>query len=61
MFCRRETNQIAAQKLWPEISDNLSPEDKVCFKIEWNHYMIGDATHEEFGCYVKELEAKLKI
>ena len=42
VFCRRESNQRKAYKLWDEISKVMDDSDKTLFRTEWNHYMMGD-------------------
>ena len=42
VFCRNESNQHKAKKLWKEISSIIGASDKVLFQTEWNHYMMGD-------------------
>lgn len=43
VFCRRESNQRKAHKLWGEISKVMNDSDKALFRTEWNHYMMGDS------------------
>jgi hypothetical protein len=42
VFCRRESNQHKAKKLWNEISKVMNDSDKTLFRTEWSHYMMGD-------------------
>lgn len=42
IFCRNESNQYKAKKLWNQIKVILDDSDKAAFNIEWNHYMMGD-------------------
>jgi len=42
VFCRRDSNQHKAKKLWKEISSIMDNSDKTLFQTEWSHYMMGD-------------------
>jgi len=60
VFCRRESNQRKAKKLWKEISEVMDDSDKALFKTEWSHYMMGDCELDVegfslfFDIYVKK-------
>lgn len=42
IFCRRESNQKKAKKLWEELKPYLNNSDIQIFNTEWSHYLMGD-------------------
>jgi hypothetical protein len=42
VFCRNDSNQYKAKKLWLQISSIMNDNDKTLFQTEWNHFMMGD-------------------
>jgi len=58
VFCRRESNQIKAEKLWEKISGILLNSDKVLFEIEWRHYIMGEINSDEFSFYITKYVKK---
>lgn len=64
VFCRRESNQEKAYKLWEKIKIHLNEEDRNCFFTEWSHYrMTGYIEIFSFfyKVYVKKYFIKDKI
>lgn len=51
VFCRRETNQYKARKLWEEVNVIMSDNDKILFKTEWSHFIMGELDGNEFSLY----------
>jgi hypothetical protein len=58
VFCRRESNQRKAHKLWGEISKVMNDSDKTLFRTEWNHYMMGELDTEGFSLFFNEYVKK---
>ncbi len=56
VFCRRDSNQLKADKLWKEIK-NLFPErTSKDFEIDWGHYLLNQLSYEQFGMVIIELK-----
>lgn len=51
VFCRRETNQHKAKKLWKQVSSIMNNSDKILFQTEWSHYMMGELEPDCFSLY----------
>ena len=49
VFCRREINQHKADKLWREIKVLIPPVERQEFQGEWEHYLIGEITTDQFA------------
>jgi hypothetical protein len=58
VFCRNESNQHKATKLWHAIKCHFPQESQDQFPIEWSHYLTGELTTEEFGFYFKKYMKK---
>ena len=51
VFCRRDSNQCKAKKLWKEISLIIDNSDKTLFQTEWTHFMMGELDADGFSLY----------
>ena len=51
VFCRRDTNQHKARRLWKEISSIMNSSDKTLFETEWSHFMMGELDADGFSLY----------
>ena len=49
VFCRRESNQHSARKLWQEIKCKIPAKVASKFEIEWNHYCLSHIDRESFA------------
>lgn len=56
VYCRRESNQHKAQKLWKEIKELIPNDVRVLFEIEWNHYCMGEFEPDKFGMDIETLK-----
>ena len=56
VFCRRETNQHKAKKLWKELKEIIPTNAASSFETEWNHYMMGEFGSDKFGLDIEILK-----
>ena len=56
VYCRRDSNQHKAKKLWNEI-EMLIPDDvRSLFETEWNHYCMGEFEPDKFRIDIETLK-----
>lgn len=56
VYCRRESNQHKAQKLWGEIKELIPNDVSRLFETEWNHYCMGEFEPDKFGMDIETLK-----
>ncbi len=56
VYCRRESNQHKAQKLWNEIKVLIPNDVRSLFETEWNHYCMGEFKPDRLGMYIETLK-----
>ena len=56
VYCRRESNQHKARKLWDEIEHCFPDKIKTIFKTEWNHYYMNEFNSDKFGIDIEILK-----
>lgn len=52
VFCRRESNQHVAGKLWLEIKRFVPAKVASEFETEWDHYRLSHIDRDTFAKYV---------
>ena len=60
VFCRRESNQHKANKLWGAIKNNIPEKERRAFSIEWSHYLLNEFDADMFGVEIKKIEKYFK-
>ncbi len=62
VFCRRDSNQLKADKLWKEIKVLFPEKTSKDFEIDWGHYLLNQFNYEQFGISIVDLKkSKIKI
>lgn len=56
VYCRRNSNQHKAQKLWNEIKVLIPYDVRSLFETEWNHYCMGEFEPDKFGMDIEMLK-----
>ena len=56
VFCRHDSNQRRAIKIWNTINGCLPDEMKQLFEVEWYHYLHGEFKPELFGSDLRKIE-----
>jgi mRNA degradation ribonuclease J1/J2 len=56
VYCRRESNQHKALKLWKEIKEQIPNDISRLFETEWNHYCMGEFEPDKFGMDIETLK-----
>lgn len=61
VFCRRESNQIKAKRLWNKIKENSTLNTKTItdFEIEWSHYLLGEYNPNDFAFFIQSLKDEI--
>lgn len=53
VVCRRDSNQHKAHKLWEDsIKKTLNDKERHLFRVEWNHYEMGEIDINHFKHYI---------
>jgi hypothetical protein len=55
LFCRRDSNQRKAKKLWETINVSIPEPDRTLFETEWSHYLNWgpEITQSDMGYYLQ--------
>ena len=56
IYCRNDSNQHKAKKIWEKIKDQFDPKVARNFQIDWYHYMNNSLDYNGLSTALKELE-----
>lgn len=56
VYCRRDSNQYKAHKMWNEIKVLIPNDVRSLFETEWNHYCMSEFEPDKFGMDINILK-----